>query len=50
MKEQPLNLVPSVRVVMATDPDLAQLAAWRRLWELLLTNKPTNSHASKTER
>jgi hypothetical protein len=38
MKEQPLTLEPVVRVVTATDPDLAQLAAWRRLWALLLTD------------
>jgi hypothetical protein len=43
MKEQPLNLVPSVRIVMATDPDLTQLTAWRRLWALLLANRPTDT-------
>jgi hypothetical protein len=44
MKEQPLTLEPAVRVVPATDPDLAQLAAWRRLWALLLANRPTDTN------
>jgi hypothetical protein len=52
MKEQPLTLAPSVCVVIATDPGPAQLAAWRRLWALLLTGDPKDTplHEAATPR
>ena len=49
MKDPPLTLVPSVRLVTATAPDLAQLAAWEKLWQQLLTNITTNGNASSGE-
>jgi hypothetical protein len=41
------SLELDVQIVAKPHPDPAQRLAWQKLWQLLLTNNPKNSNASK---
>jgi hypothetical protein len=41
------DTTPHARIGLAADPSPAQLAAWRRLWALLLADDPEHTSAPR---